>query len=211
MYREVKTLLRELHHRTKNNMAVIVSLLEIQSRYSDDPKWSQLLLDAQGRIRSMALVHQKLYDTKELSRVNLKQYISELVSILMSSYNLSPGKISLITEMDDVFVEVDYAVPCGLILNELITNVFKYAFPDDRKGSIKIVLQRTYEGEVLFSVEDDGIGISQGFDFKKEGRMGSEIVYGLTESQLKGQVEFMTNHGVRCRIVFSDNLYRKRI
>jgi PAS domain S-box-containing protein len=211
MYREVRTLLRELHHRTKNNMAVIVSLLEIQSRYSDDQKWHQLLLDAQGRIRSMALVHQKLYDTKELSRVNLKKYISELVAILITSYNLLPGKISLITEMDDVFVEVDYAVPCGLILNELITNVFKYAFPDDRKGTIKIQLQRTCEGDVLFSVEDDGIGIPRGFDFKKEGRMGSEIVYGLTESQLKGHVEFNTNHGVRCKIVFSDNLYKKRI
>ncbi len=211
MYREIKTLLRELHHRTKNNMAVIVSLLEIQSRYFDDPRWHQLLVDAQGRIRSMALVHQKLYDTKELSRINLKSYISDLISILMSSYNLSSDKVSLISEIDDVFVEVDYAVPCGLILNELITNALKYAFPHGRKGFIKIRLKRTDEGEVCFSVEDNGVGVPRGFDFKQEGRMGTEIVYGLTESQLKGHIHFETKRGVKWQIGFSDNLYRKRI
>lgn len=211
MYREIKTLLRELHHRTKNNMAVIVSLLEIQSRFFDDPRWRQLLIDAQGRIRSMALVHQKLYDTKELSRINLNHYVSELVTNLMSSYNLSSDKITLISEMEDVFVEIDYAVPCGLILNELITNTFKHAFPGDRRGFIKIQLKRTYEGNVLFAVIDNGISVPQGFDFKKEGRMGTEIIYGLTESQLKGHIKFETDQGIKCQVVFSDNLYKKRI
>ncbi len=211
MYREIQTLLRELYHRTKNNMAVIVSLLEIQSQYYNDKNLHPILVDAQNRIRSMALVHQKLYEAKELSRINLKYYINDLITILMSSFNLSSNRISLTMEMDDVFVDIDYAVPCGLILNELITNSLKYAFPGDRKGVIKIKLQRTENEEVMFSVEDDGIGVPEGFLFKEKRRMGIEIIHGLTESQLKGDVKFESTRGVKCRVVFSDTLYRKRI
>jgi len=140
--REKETLIQEVYHRTKNNMNVICSLLRMQSEGIKDGKVLTMFKDIDSKIRSMSLVHSKLYQAKDLSSINLKDYIADLVSNLFMTYLLTPHKISLKLIADDVPLSLDYAIPCGLAINEIITNSLKYAFPDNRKGEIKITLRR---------------------------------------------------------------------
>jgi two-component sensor histidine kinase len=208
---EKEALLRELYHRTKNNMQVIIALLKMQASNLTDARLQAILQDTQNRIHSMALVHQKLYEAHDLSRVNLKEYIGDLVNLLMSSYRVSPDRVSLVSEMDDLFVLIDTAIPCGLILNELLSNALKHAFPADRTGEIRIQLGRTRSGEIQLQVADNGVGVPQGFDFRRDGWMGLRTVFVIGESQLEGQVRFEANKGVLCQIRFRDDLYRPRV
>lgn len=208
---EKETLLRELYHRTKNNMGVIIGLLDLQSDYFRDERLQMAFREAQDRIHSMALVHQKLYDTQDLSHINLKEYITNLVVFLMDNYSIRPGKVSLVSEMEDVSVLIDTAIPCGLIMNELITNALKYAFPGDKEGNITIRLHRAQDGFIHLGITDDGIGIPPGFDFRKDGRMGMKTILILAENQLRARLNFHTEPGVTCHLQFNDNLYDVRI
>jgi PAS domain S-box-containing protein len=208
---EKETLLRELYHRTKNNMAVIVALLEMQSNYFDDERLQMAFTEAGNRIRSMLLVHQKLYEAQDLSHLNLKDYIENLAAILIENYHVSPGQVSIISEMNNVFVLIDTAVPCGLILNELISNTLKYAFPAGRHGTITIKLHRVESGEIHLSVSDDGTGMPPGFDIRQDGHLGLNNIFLLGEDQLKAQVTFSTQPGVTCELIFRDNLYEPRV
>jgi PAS domain S-box-containing protein len=208
---EKETLLRELYHRTKNNMSVIIAMLELQSSYSNDKRLHKAFGEAQDRIRSMALVHQKLYETSDLSHINLKDYIGSLVGLLMTSYRTSPKHISWVLEMEDVLVLIDTAIPCGLILNELISNTLKYAFPGKRTGEIKIQLRRTESGEIQLGVSDTGVGLPGGFDSRRDGHMGLQTIFSLAENQLKAQISFSTVQGVACQLRFKDNLYQPRV
>lgn len=209
---EKETLLRELYHRTKNNMQVISSLLELQSSYIEDENLRNVLLDTQNRIRSMALVHQKLYEANDLSHVNLKEYIDDLIPLLVASHHVLPGRLSLQTDMENIFVSIDLAIPCGLILNELISNALKHAFPANRNGRIEISLMRSEDDLILLRIQDDGVGVPPGFDFKKDGRLGLQNVYALGQNQLNGKVEIKSNgNGVNACIQFKDNLYKPRV
>jgi two-component system sensor kinase len=208
---EKETLLRELYHRTKNNMSVIIALLDLQLAEIDDERLQTAYTDTQNRIRSMALVHQKLFEARDLSRINLKDYISDLISILITSYQVPPGKLTLITEMEDIFVLIDTAIPCGLILNELISNVLKYAFPAEHSGEIRVELARTPDDKIRLLVADNGVGLPAGFDERRDGRLGLQNVFALAESQLEGQVSFDTRHGVVCQVQFRDGLSSPRI
>lgn len=208
---EKETLLRELYHRTKNNMQVICSLLEMQSVDVNDSKLKGILLDTQNRIYSMALVHQKLYQARDLSKINLNDYINDLVILLIGSYQVKSQKVSFIREMDDVYVLIDTAIPCGLILNELVSNALKYAFPDDREGIIRVSLHRSENGEVRLEVKDNGIGLPAGFDVRKNGRLGMKSIFALGERQLNGKVEFVAGEGLTCNITFIDNRYETRV
>jgi PAS domain S-box-containing protein len=208
---EKETLLRELYHRTKNNMAVIIALLEMQAGTFDDARLLAAFREAQNRIRSMALVHQKLYETSDLSRINLKEYVTDLVHLLMKSYNISPESLILVLEMADVFVLIDTAIPCGLIMNELISNALKYAFPLPRVGEIKLGLNRDENGEIHLSVADNGVGVPPGFDFRRDGHLGVQNILLLAEQQLQGEVAFDTIQGVACHLRFRDIFYESRI
>ena len=139
--REKEILLKEIYHRTRNNMSVICSLLSMQSKTTKDKQVLTILKGIDNRIRSMSLVHSKLYQSKDLSNINLKSYIEDLTYNLISSYQISPGKIPLKLTADDVLISIDCAIPCGLAINEIITNSLKYAFPDNREGEIKITLR----------------------------------------------------------------------
>ncbi len=208
---EKETLLRELYHRTRNNMAVIIALLEMHSSEFDDPRLRNAFTDAQNRIYSMALVHQKLYEARDLSQINLKDYINDLVAHMLKSYAVSARHIKIIPEMDDVFVLIDSAVPCGLILNELISNALKYAFPGEREGEIKIWLRSSTSGEIEIGIADNGIGVPAGFDIQQNGNLGIQSVLSLVKSQLRGQVRFDTDAGVACWFRFQDVYYQPRI
>ncbi len=207
---EKTTLLRELYHRTKNNMAVLIALLEIQAEDEDDAKLRQALMAARGRVHSMALVHQKLYDAQDLSRLNLKEYIRDLVNAVMQKLAAAPN-VTVIFDMEDVFVLIDSAAPCGLILNELLSNVFQHAFPGGMGGEINIYLRRALSGEIALRVADNGIGLPAGFDLHRDGRMGVRIVFMLGEGQLRGQVNFDSQAGLSCEIKFQDIFYNPRV
>ena len=159
---EKETLLREIHHRVKNNMQIISSLLLLQSENIIDQKYLDIFNDSNNRILSMALIHEKLYQSENLAQINIHEYINDLASNLMGSYG-SKGNAELEINVENIPLNINYAVPCGLILNELITNSFKYAFPGDRHGKIKIAFKKGDGNMIHFSVSDDGIGIPEGY------------------------------------------------
>ncbi len=208
---EKETLLRELYHRTKNNMGVIIAMLGLQSAYFHDNILVEAFEEAQNRIRSMALVHQKLYDTHDLSHINLKEYIEELVILIWESNGISESQVAFVPDMQDVFVLIDTAIPCGLVLNELITNSLKHAFQPVSGGKISVALRRLASGEISLLVADNGVGLKEGFNVREDGRMGLKTIFGLVEGQLRAKVEFTSNNGVSCNLQFFDNLYQERI
>ena len=208
---EKEVLLRELYHRTKNNMQVICSMLALQSAYTQDEQVLKIFQETENRIKSMALVHQKLYQSENLSSVDLKVYINDLAELLVRSYRVESNRILLIFDMDSLPVLIDTAIPCGLILNELISNSLKYAFPGEMEGEIRIQLRKTGEGEIELQVSDNGVGIPEGFDFRKSETMGLQNVFAIVEHQLQGEVKFEVNNGITCQIRFKDTPSRKRV
>jgi PAS domain S-box-containing protein len=210
---EKEILLRELYHRTKNNMAVITALLSMQAEGSGDARLKGAFASAIDRIQSMALVHKKLYEAKDLSSINLKAYIEDLVSLLLKSYSVATGALTLVSDMDEVLVLIDTAIPCGLILNELISNALKYAFPEHRGAEIRIGLHRGEDGAIELAFSDNGRGAPEGFSFRRDGHLGIWNVYALGEQQLQGRVDFdsASGKGVSCRLRFIDEFYRPRV
>jgi two-component sensor histidine kinase len=208
---EKEALIRELYHRTKNNMQVICSLLIMQSANIDDEQTIWILKDVECRIRSMALVHEKLYNSRNLSSINLGEYISELTTLLIKSYDIPIDRISIRIDADNVFTLLDIAVPCGLMLNELITNAFKHAFPGDRCGEIILMLHRDADGYLELTVSDNGVGVREDFDFHGQGRIGLKIVHAIGEEQLQGKVLYTSDNGLKCTFRFNDSHYSTRV
>ena len=207
---EKETLLRELYHRT-NNMQIISALLELQASAIDDPRLQEAFTNTNNRIRAMALVHQKLYEAQDLTHISLKEYIADLLSLLMTSYRVPPGRLSFVLEMEDAFVLIDTAIPCGLILNELISNAIQHAFPAGQPGVITVALHRLEGGEIYLRFADDGVGPPPGFDFHRDAGLGLQNIFALAENQLRGQVSFDANPGVACELCFRDNIYQPRV
>ena len=208
---ERETLLRELYHRTKNNMGVINGLLSLQASYFVNTDLKEAFDKAQNRIRSMALVHEKLYQSNDLSVINLKEYILDLFQLLLDSYMITGNQVTFNSEMEDVFVLIDTAIPCGLVLSELISNALKYAFPGESKGQIGIRLRRLDSGEIQIKVNDDGVGLPPGFDARRDGNMGFQTVFALVEQQLQGSISFELGQDLSCILNFKDDLYQKRV
>ncbi len=208
---EKETLLRELYHRTKNNMNVISALLDLQADSINDPRLAEAFSETKNRINSMALIHQKLYQAKDLSRLNLKEYLQDLIDLLQSGYKITPGTIKLQLDLEDISVPVDTAIPCGLVMNELISNAYKYAFPDGRSGNIRISMHRNKNNDIELSIADDGAGVPGNFDIKKDSRLGLNNVIIIVEGQPDGSVDFNFAKGVVCNIRFRDDLYNVRV
>ena len=158
---EKEILLREIHHRVKNNMQVISSLFNLQAGHIKDENARRMLKEGQLRIRSMALVHEKLYQSRDLSRVDFANYLRSLSAHLFQFFKVDAGRIRLETDLEDVHLDINSAVPCGLLVSELISNALKHAFPGDRKGTVGIGLQRRKDGIVELRVADDGVGVSR--------------------------------------------------
>lgn len=208
--REKETLLRELYHRTKNNMQVISSLLSLQTLQTDNPKVREVVKDTKNRIQSISLVHQMLYKTQNLSRIDLGEYVSELVSLLIGGFAVPENKIAVDIDIDSIQVVIDVAIPGGLILNELITNSFKYAFPEGKSGRIRIGVSRR-QGVMLLTYSDTGVGFPPGLDPRKSNSLGLQIVFNIAEHQLGGNVEIESGEGVSFTISFPDSVYEERI
>jgi len=203
-FKEKEILLREVHHRTKNNLQVILSLLDLQSLTIRGKKMMGGIKDIQNRIRSIALVHEKLYQSKDLSNVNLKNYIQEVTNALIKSYEGSKQRISLILDIDNIFISLDTITTCGLIINELVSNSLKYAFPNNRKGKIKIALHATDGDEMDLQISDDGIGLPEGLDFRNTKSLGLKLVRWLAEDQLGGEVRLKGKKGTDFLIKFKE-------
>ncbi|MDH7512070.1 MAG: histidine kinase dimerization/phosphoacceptor domain -containing protein [Clostridiales bacterium] len=207
---EKEVLLKEIHHRVKNNLQVISSLLNLQAYNSSDPQLLKALREGQNRIRSMALVHEKLYQSKDLSRIDFGEYIRKLSVHLFQSYQVDPGRIELKQDIEGIFLDINTAIPCGLIMNELISNSLKHAFPEGRKGEIYLELRRQDEKRLLLSVRDNGVGLPEDLDIYKTKTLGMQIVT-LLAFQLDGTIELSREQGTEFRILFQELRYPPRI
>lgn len=199
---EKDTLLKEVHHRVKNNLQVIASLLRLQADGIGDPRLTAALMESQNRVESMALVHEQLYETEDLREVDLARHASLLALNLVHSYTVDEGRISWNVSIEPVPLAVDRAIPAGLILNELISNAFKHAFPGGRQGSLSIEGRRR-GGSVVLEVRDDGVGMPEGADPARPKSLGLEIVAILTR-QLKGTFEIEGDCGALFRVTFPE-------
>jgi two-component sensor histidine kinase/CheY-like chemotaxis protein len=208
---EREILLKELYHRTKNNMQVISSMLSLHSMFISNTEIKGILKEIDSKVQSMALVHKKLYQTKDLTNINLREYIVELVDLIQSSYDQGSGNIDFKLDLEDTTVLIDTAISCGLIINELISNSFKYAFPDNQKGIIYIELGITSDCEILLRIGDDGIGIPDNFNLLESETLGVQTIIGISENQLKGKPSFINHNGLGFELIFKDNLYENRL
>ena len=201
---EKEILLNEVHHRVKNNLQIISSLLYLQSRKISDQETLDLFRESQNRVKSMALIHEKLYQSENLANINISEYIRSLTNYLFHAYQARGCGIELIADIEEVLLDIEQAIPCGLIINELVSNSLKYAFPEERGGRIEISLfagRTNGSATVTMMVRDDGIGISEGIDYLKTSSLGLQLVTSLTK-QLNGSIELNRENGTAFKIVF---------
>ncbi len=202
--KEKEVLLKEVHHRVKNNLQVIISLLNMQSRYIQNDEAQEYFKDSCNRVHSMALVHEELYRSKNFANIDFKEYIHSLAGNIFRAYNKNPENIKLKFAIDDIPLSVDMAVPSGLIINELISNALKHAFPKDWKeqGLITIIVRKSDNDEVDMVVMDNGIGVASNDELNNSDSLGLNLVRLLVERQLNGKLHFEINNGFKCNIKF---------
>jgi len=206
---EKELLLREIHHRVKNNMQIISSLLNLQSEHVKDKEALDVFKESQNRVRSMAMIHETLYRSKDLLSIDFRKYIESLVSGLFVSYGIDPKLIKIQINVEDVLLNIDTAIPCGLFINELLTNSLKHAFPHGREGKISIDLH-SVDDRFIFTINDNGIGFPEDLDFKNTDTLGLQLVNHLV-NQVDGTIELDRSHGIKFTIVFKELEYEKRI
>jgi two-component sensor histidine kinase/HAMP domain-containing protein len=199
---EKEVLLKEIHHRVKNNLQIITSLLNLQTDQVKDTGTLRALRDSQARVRSMALIHEKLYQSKSLAKIDFGEYVQSLVNDLFRSYQRSLGVIELDVQVDEVALNLDYAVPCGLILNELITNALKYAFPNGRKGVLHIELRTELNQTLHLRVADNGVGLPAGLDVFTSKSLGLQLVNSLV-AQIGGTLAVESGEGAGFLVSFT--------
>ncbi|MFO7966192.1 MAG: PAS domain-containing protein [Archaeoglobaceae archaeon] len=199
---EKDALLKEIHHRVKNNLQVISSLINLQSRYIKDDKILEVLKESQNRIKSMALVHEKMYQSEELSEFDFTEYLRTLVSHLIHSYGCG-GKVNLNMDVGKIYLNLDTAIPCSLIINELVSNSLKHAFPDHLEGGIDIKFHRTENNGFMLMVGDNGRGFPEEIDYRNTDSLGLQLVNSLTK-QLNGEISLHNDKGTTFEIVFPE-------
>jgi len=195
-------ILKEIQHRIKNNLQLVSSLLNLQSSYVTNDKYSGMLEESQNRIQSIAILYEQLYESKDLSSVRFSDYVRNLIDHLLESYCSSSGRVTVGISMEEILLGTDKAVPCGLIINELVSNSLKYAFPRNRSGRISIEMSEADGDSWKLSVSDDGVGFPGNLDFRNTKTLGLQLVCILTD-QLEGTIELDRNCGTRFTIRFS--------
>jgi two-component sensor histidine kinase len=198
--REKEVLLKEIHHRVKNNLQVVASLLSLQSESLDDPQLLAHFQESQHRVRAMALIHETLYQARDLAHVDFAQYVRALAADLLQAYAVDTARITLQTQTQEVWLDIDTAIPCSLILNELVTNAVKHAFPDGRPGEIHLDL-RAEPGRTTLQVRDTGVGVPDGLDVRQAESLGWQLVGMLTE-QLGGTIDLNRAEGTAVTLTF---------
>ncbi|MFC1898119.1 PAS domain S-box protein [Candidatus Cloacimonadota bacterium] len=198
---EKEILLKEVHHRVKNNMQVISSMLKLQSRYVKDKDALELFKNSQNRVKSMALIHERIYKSPDLASVNFEDYVKSLVVSLFMNYGVNMNNVSFETNIAAIPVNMNQAIPLGLIINELISNALKHAFPNDRKGKLSITFSKNNDDKHELIIKDNGIGFIQDIDVDNPETLGMQLVYALT-SQLQGTIDFMKARGTKVILTF---------
>ena len=198
---EKEVLLKEIHHRVKNNLQIIYSILNLQLGKIKDRRILNIFKQTQRRIRSIGLIHEKLYKSKDLARLDFAQYIRSLTVHLFHSYKIKADEVNLNADIDDVFFDIDTAIPCGLIINELVSNSLKHAFPGRNKGEISVKMYKDQKGHYALIVKDTGIGFPRDVDFRKTNTLGMKLVSNLVK-QLEGTIELTRIEGTEFKIVF---------
>lgn len=198
---EKTVLIKELHHRVKNNMQVVSSLISLQARKIDDDRYRRIFLESSNRIQAMAMVHEKIYHSEDLSRVDFSRYVREIAERLLYSFGMDREQVALEFDVRDVYLGIDQAIPCGIILNELVTNSFKHAFSGGRRGKLSISFIADGEGKYRLVVQDDGPGIPDDLIGSAEKSLGMQIVTALTR-QLNGTIKAANAGGARIELVF---------
>ena len=199
---EKESLLKEIHHRVKNNLQLVSSLLYLQEDYMKDAKGVAILRESQNRVKSMALIHEQLYATADLAKIDFGRYIQELTANLFDAYAIDPARIRLNVHADDIALGVDMAVPCGLIINELVSNALKHAFLPDVAGTIDIVMRTPKAGRIEIVVADDGIGLVEPTADAEKKTLGLRLIDTLT-TQLGGSLSIKTENGTRFSITLT--------
>jgi len=205
---EKEILLQEIHHRVKNNMQIISSLLSIQTRYVDDEESINVLKESQNRVKSLAMIHEKLYKSKNFNKIYLLEYIESLVWDLFYSYAIEKGRIKPILDIDDIKLNIETSVPCGLIITELVSNCLKYAFPDQSEGELMVSL-KIIDDFYELTICDNGIGIPENIDFFNTDSLGLQLVNSLTD-QIDGEIDFDRSNGTKFTITFKELVYKDR-
>jgi len=200
--REKEVLLQEIHHRVKNNMQIISSLLRLQSRKIKGKRALEAFESSCNRVKSMVLIHERLYQSKDFARIDFAEYVHGLTNHLFTLFQMKPGAVKMDINIKDISLDLNTAIPCGLIVNELVSNSLKHAFPDGGTGRIKIVIKSLNKNEIELTVSDNGVGIPDEVDFRETKSLGLHLVSILAEDQLQGKIKLDKTKGTRFEIRF---------
>lgn len=200
--REKEVLLREIHHRVKNNLQVISSLLDLQAGHTDNIKISELLLESQNRVKTMALIHERLYQSRDLAQIDFGTYLHELTTTLFNSYVIDQERIHLNILADVVHLDIERAIPCGLIINELVSNALKHAFPNNQKGTVYVEINKPNDQQYAIIVGDNGVGMPEDLVLDTAETLGLQLIVGLA-LQLDATIGLMRKNGTQFEIRFA--------
>jgi len=200
--REKEILLKEIHHRVKNNLQIVISLLNMQLQTAKDQETIDILSESRNRINTMALIHTQLYETQDVSEINVKVFVEGLLQQLLQSYQIQDTRITPVVHVVDYPLPVSIAVHVGLIINELLANAFEHAFGTRKKGKIEVSLSVSDKSKVNLTVSDDGTGLPEGFDIDSTGTLGMRLVKILVEDQLQGNIQVISKKGTTFNIEF---------
>lgn len=209
--KEKNTLLKELFHRTKNNMQVIISMISIKSRHLNNPKLKTIFNELNSKIRIMSLAHQELYLSQNLSYLKLNEYIEEIVELMKLTNMKESEKIDIIHDLEKISVSIDKALPLGLVINELISNSIKHAFPKDTMGEIRIKLYQDSQDHINLEFNDNGSGIKNDINLREVNSLGLQNVFSMILHQLKGEISYENLNGLHWKIRFKDEVCNKRM
>jgi two-component sensor histidine kinase len=199
--KEKEVLLQEIHHRVKNNMQIISSILKLQSSVIKNKRALEIFKSSQSRIKSMALIHEKLYKSKDFTRIDFSNYVQSLSNDLFRVYGINQDVVKLNIDIKDVLLDINTAIPCGLIINELVSNSLKHAFPDGRKGKIKIAMFSLNTNEMALTVSDNGVGIPEEIDIRSTKSLGLHLITILAEDQLQGKIKLDKTKGTKFHLI----------
>ncbi|MGZ7117015.1 MAG: sensor histidine kinase [Methanobacterium sp.] len=206
---EKELLLKEIHHRVKNNLQLISSLLNLQIPYIDHEKSAELFIESQNRVRSIAMVHENLYKSKSLDKIDFTDYVKNITSTLFQAYNVKKQKVSFELKMDSLGLNIETCIPCGLIITEIVTNCIKHAFPNEMDGQIRLELIES-NGKINLKIMDNGIGLPEDFNLEDPDSFGLQLV-NLLVNQIRGTIELKNEQGTEFIINFEELKYEKRI
>ncbi|MDY7023028.1 MAG: histidine kinase dimerization/phosphoacceptor domain -containing protein, partial [Cyanobacteriota bacterium] len=207
---EKEVLVKEIHHRVKNNLLIVCNLLEFQAESINNEQLTQALEESRNRIYSMALIHEKLYGSNNLAQIDFAEYIEQLVDYLSETYNDTNSNIKVDLKLQPIFLSIETVNPCGLIINELISNAFKHAFPDGQEGKIEVKLQTLEQmDKIVLTIADNGVGLPPNLNFQNLDSLGMQLVETLT-TQLEGNLEVIRENGTMFKLTFSELKYKQQ-